>query len=120
MHLSEDDYRASLRSVAKDEPEPVELFGLDVVEGELAIAQLPEASRLLLALHYTEACTFAEIASVLGISELRARELHAEALHLLGAVIALRRVEPRTTNVVELHFARWNTAPPVSEPPESA
>jgi RNA polymerase sigma factor for flagellar operon FliA len=120
MHMSDEDYQANLRSVAKEGTEPVELFGLDVVEGELAVAQLPEASRMILALHYSESCSFAEIASVLGISEARAIELHTEALHLLGAVISLRRSEPKIARVVELQFARWAKVPSESEPPESA
>jgi RNA polymerase sigma factor FliA len=47
------------------------------------VRRLPERMQLLLALHYQEDCTYREIAEVLGVSEPRICQLHAQALGML-------------------------------------
>jgi len=54
-----------------------------------AVARLPERLQVLLGLHYQEALTYREIAQVLGVSQPRVCQLHAEAVALLKE--ALRR-----------------------------
>jgi len=53
-----------------------------------AIAELPERLRILLALYYEEELTYREIAKVLGVSEPRVCQLHADAVRRLRAVLA--------------------------------
>jgi RNA polymerase sigma factor for flagellar operon FliA len=53
-----------------------------------AIGELPERLRTLLALYYDEALTYREIATVLGVSEPRVCQLHAEAMKRLRATVA--------------------------------
>ena len=50
-----------------------------------AIAALPERLQLVVGLHYQEECTLREIGAVLGVSESRACQLHAEAIQLVRA-----------------------------------
>ena len=50
-----------------------------------AVDRLPERLKLVLGLHYQEECTLREIGEVLGVTESRACQLHAEAVHLLRA-----------------------------------
>jgi RNA polymerase sigma factor for flagellar operon FliA len=52
-----------------------------------AVDRLPERLKLVLGLHYQEECTLREIGEVLGVTESRACQLHAEAVHLLRAQI---------------------------------
>jgi RNA polymerase sigma factor for flagellar operon FliA len=52
-----------------------------------AIQALPERLQLVLGLHYQEECTLREIGAVLGVSESRACQLHAEAIQLVRAVL---------------------------------
>ena len=52
-----------------------------------AIGALPERLQLVLGLHYQEECTLREIGAVLGVSESRACQLHAEAIQLVRAVL---------------------------------
>jgi RNA polymerase sigma factor for flagellar operon FliA len=52
-----------------------------------AIEGLPERLRLVLALHYQEECSLREIGEVLGVTESRVCQLHAEAVHLIRAKI---------------------------------
>ena len=47
------------------------------------ITRLPERLQLVLSLHYTEGCTYREIAKILEISEPRVCQLHAQALEKL-------------------------------------
>lgn len=54
-----------------------------------AIARLPERLQILLGLHYQDDLTYREIAQVLGVSQPRVCQLHAEAVALLKE--ALRR-----------------------------
>jgi RNA polymerase sigma factor for flagellar operon FliA len=51
-----------------------------------AIDQLPERQRLVLALYYQEEMTLKEIGLVLGVSESRVCQLHAQALARLRAI----------------------------------
>lgn len=48
-----------------------------------AIEALPERLQLVLALHYQEECSLREIGEVLGVTESRVCQLHAEAVHLI-------------------------------------
>jgi RNA polymerase sigma factor for flagellar operon FliA len=52
-----------------------------------AIAALPERLQVLLALYYDEALTYREIAKILGVSEPRVCQLHAEAMKRLRETI---------------------------------
>jgi RNA polymerase sigma factor for flagellar operon FliA len=45
-----------------------------------AVTRLPERLRVLLALHYQDDLTYREIARVLGVSQPRVCQLHAEAV----------------------------------------
>lgn len=56
---------------------------LDAVTG--AIEELPERLQQILALYYQEECTMREIGAILGVSEARVCQLHAEAIHRLRA-----------------------------------
>ena len=58
----------------------------EIVDGIAnAIDTLPERLRLVLALHYQEECSLREIGEVLGVTESRVCQLHAEAVHLIRA-----------------------------------
>jgi RNA polymerase sigma factor for flagellar operon FliA len=50
-----------------------------------ALESLPERLRIVLALHYQEECSFREIGEVLGVTESRICQLHAEAIHRVRA-----------------------------------
>jgi RNA polymerase sigma factor for flagellar operon FliA len=50
-----------------------------------ALESLPERLRIILALHYQEECSFREIGEVLGVTESRICQLHAEAIHRVRA-----------------------------------
>lgn len=52
-----------------------------------AVDSLPERLKVVLGLHYQEDCTLREIGEVLGVTESRACQLHAEAVHLIRAQI---------------------------------
>jgi RNA polymerase sigma factor for flagellar operon FliA len=52
-----------------------------------AIEQLPERLQLVLALHYQEECTLKDIGAVLGVTESRACQLHAEAVQHIRALV---------------------------------
>lgn len=71
----------------KDDPE--EGAGRRQLSAALAgaVGRLPERLQQLLALYYQEECTFREIGLVLGVTESRACQLHAEAVHRLRAAI---------------------------------
>ncbi|MBK6697868.1 MAG: RNA polymerase sigma factor FliA [Myxococcales bacterium] len=58
---------------------------LDAVTG--AIETLPPRLQQILALYYQEECTMREIGAVLGVSEARVCQLHAEAIHRLRASV---------------------------------
>jgi DNA-directed RNA polymerase specialized sigma24 family protein len=98
-----------------DTPESLNLFGLDVIEGELAIAHLSEQLRTIVSLHYSEGRTFEDIASLLAIPEARVAELHAEALRLVGESITVRQPIP-IRSISYPPPPQWGD----SEPPESA
>ncbi|HSU39177.1 MAG TPA: sigma-70 family RNA polymerase sigma factor, partial [Polyangiaceae bacterium] len=59
-----------------------------------AISALPERLQVVLGLHYQEECTLREIGAVLGVSESRACQLHAEAIQLVRAVLEGAPVTP--------------------------
>jgi RNA polymerase sigma factor for flagellar operon FliA len=52
-----------------------------------AIARLPEREKLVIALHYYEELTLAEIADVLGVSQTRVSQLHAKAVLRLRSAL---------------------------------
>lgn len=52
-----------------------------------AIGTLPPRLQQVLALYYQEECTMREIGAVLGVSEARVCQLHAEAIHRLRASV---------------------------------
>ena len=63
----------------------------EIVDGiATAIDTLPERLRLVLALHYQEECSLREIGEVLGVTESRVCQLHAEAVHLIRAKLESR------------------------------
>lgn len=71
-----------------------------------AIDQLPERLNLIVGLYYQEECSFREIGEVLGVTESRVCQLHAEAMHLLRANIDgkpgnKRRPTPHPSRPVE-------------------
>lgn len=66
-----------------------------------AIDTLPERLRLVLALHYQEECSLREIGEVLGVTESRVCQLHAEAVHLIRG-----RLEARPRAIPGLSTAR--------------
>jgi RNA polymerase sigma factor for flagellar operon FliA len=51
----------------------------------IAIDTLPERLQEVLGLHYQEDCSFREIGAILGVTESRACQLHAEAVHRIRA-----------------------------------
>jgi RNA polymerase sigma factor for flagellar operon FliA len=54
-----------------------------------SIEELPERLQLVLGLHYQEECSFREVGEVLGVTESRACQLHAEAVHRIRARLHL-------------------------------
>jgi RNA polymerase sigma factor FliA len=60
-----------------------------------AIQELPERLQLVLGLHYQEECSLREIGEVLGVTESRVCQLHAEAVHLIRARIEGQPRKPR-------------------------
>lgn len=73
--------------------DPIEALGLLELRDKLARAlkELPERQKLVLSLYYYEELTMKEIAMVLGVTEGRVSQLHAEALLALRA--KLRRMD---------------------------
>jgi RNA polymerase sigma factor FliA len=59
-----------------------------------AIDGLPERLNLIVGLYYQEECSFREIGEVLGVTESRVCQLHAEAMHLIRASVEGRPVAP--------------------------
>ena len=57
-----------------------------------AIEQLPERLNTIVGLYYQEECSFREIGEVLGVTESRVCQLHAEAMHLIRAIIEGRPI----------------------------
>jgi RNA polymerase sigma factor for flagellar operon FliA len=78
---------SSISEPASHDPSPeANTSQAEVVESvALAIDQLPERLRLVLALHYQDECSLREIGEVLGVTESRVCQLHAEAVHLIRA-----------------------------------
>lgn len=58
-----------------------------------SIEQLPERLQIVLALLYQEECSLKEVGEVLGVTESRACQLHAEAVHRIRALL---QVTPST------------------------
>jgi RNA polymerase sigma factor for flagellar operon FliA len=61
-----------------------------------AFETLPERLQLVLGLHYQEECSLREIGEVLGVTESRVCQLHAQAVHLIRARLegtSLRQVQ---------------------------
>lgn len=61
----------------------------------IGIDHLPERERLLVALYYFEGLTFKEIGSVLGVSESRVYQLHAQAMLRLRAYLREQGAAPQ-------------------------
>jgi RNA polymerase sigma factor for flagellar operon FliA len=54
-----------------------------------AFEELPERLKLILGLHYQEECSLREIGEILGVTESRVCQLHAQAVHLIRARIEM-------------------------------
>jgi RNA polymerase sigma factor FliA len=87
---------SSIAEPASFDPSPEAITSqAEMVDGiATAIDTLPERLRLVLALHYQEECSLREIGEVLGVTESRVCQLHAEAVHLIRARLESR---PRRT-----------------------
>jgi RNA polymerase sigma factor FliA len=83
---------SSISEPASHDPSPETTTSkAEVVESvAMAIDQLPERLRLVLALHYQDECSLREIGEVLGVTESRVCQLHAEAVHLIRAKLENR------------------------------
>jgi RNA polymerase sigma factor for flagellar operon FliA len=55
-----------------------------------AVAGLPDRLQTLLSLHYADGLTYREIAPILGVSQPRVCQLHAEAVELLRGALSAR------------------------------
>ncbi|MEL7608377.1 MAG: FliA/WhiG family RNA polymerase sigma factor [Bacillota bacterium] len=79
--LTEDDYTIGHMLKDKDDTpeEKLEKKELKEILGE-AIESLPEKERLVITLYYYEELTLKEIASVLGVSESRASQIHSKVM----------------------------------------
>ncbi|HEY3595769.1 MAG TPA: RNA polymerase sigma factor FliA [Polyangiaceae bacterium] len=111
LGLDIDAYCSLLNEVAEADPTRIELTDLhsdghgpapdDVaVRRELAdhiaeaIEQMPQRLQLVLALRYQEECSLREVGEVLGLTEARACQLHAEAIHRIRAHLETMRPPP--------------------------
>jgi RNA polymerase sigma factor for flagellar operon FliA len=111
-----DGYRVLLHQVAQADPTRVELTDFssprsgsetapdtmaqrhelaDRIAG--AVDQMPERLQLILSLYYQEDCSFREVGEVLGVTEARICQLHAEAIHRIRAFLDTEP-EPPSTN----------------------
>ena len=63
-----------------------------------AVEQIPERLRVILSLYYQEECSFREVGEVLGLTEARICQLHAEAIHRIRAILDVGP-EPRRANL---------------------
>jgi RNA polymerase sigma factor for flagellar operon FliA len=83
---------SAIAEPASFDPSPETLTSqAEIVDGiAVAIDGLPERLRLVLALHYQEECSLREIGEVLGVTESRVCQLHAEAVHLIRAKLESR------------------------------
>ncbi len=77
----------SAREPESSSPSPEVLASRNEMVTAIAesIEELPERLQLVLGLHYQEECTFREVGEVLGVTESRACQLHAEAVHRIRA-----------------------------------
>jgi RNA polymerase sigma factor for flagellar operon FliA len=101
-----DGYRVLLHQVAQADPTRVELTdfssprtGSDAAPDRMAqryeladriaaaVDQIPGRLQLILSLYYQEECSFREVADVLGVTEARICQLHAEAIHRIRAYL---------------------------------
>jgi RNA polymerase sigma factor for flagellar operon FliA len=99
-------YRVLLHQVAQADPTRVELTDFssprsrsdiapDIMaqRHELAdriaraVEQMPERLQLILSLYYQEECSFRAVGEVLGVTEARICQLHAEAIHRIRAYL---------------------------------
>ena len=114
--LSDDAQGFSLQNVLKssDESEPAVCQEMTELRDQIrdALHQLPHRQRVLLSLYYYEELTMKDIGKVLGISESRVSQLHAQAILSLrsllrtsGAMVA--RKEPPARN----HAATQHSLP---------
>jgi RNA polymerase sigma factor FliA len=83
---------SSIAEPADHEPSPeLQTSRAELVDSiATAIDDLPERLRLVLGLHYQEECSLREIGEVLGVTESRVCQLHAEAVHLIRARLERR------------------------------
>jgi RNA polymerase sigma factor for flagellar operon FliA len=104
-------YCSLLNDVAEADPARIELTDLHsdgsgpapddmAVRRELAdhiaeaIDHMPQRLQLVLALRYQEECSLREVGEVLGLTEARACQLHAEAVHRIRAHLESTRPPP--------------------------
>jgi len=80
----------TVETVAADTPSPEEQLSQNDIKGHLmdAINRLPPRERAVIALYYYEGLKFAEIGSVLRVSESRISQVHAEILAKLRLGLA--------------------------------
>jgi RNA polymerase sigma factor for flagellar operon FliA len=111
-------YRVLLHQVAQADPTRVELTdfssprsGSDTAPDIMAqrheladriaaaVETMPERLQLILSLYYQEECSFREVGEVLGVTEARICQLHAEAIHRIRAYLDIgsegQRAEPK-------------------------
>ena len=85
----------TIETVPADAPSPEEQLSKDDIKRHLmdAINKLPARERAVIALYYYEGLKFAEIGSVLRISESRVSQVHTEILAMLRLGLASLKEE---------------------------
>jgi RNA polymerase sigma factor for flagellar operon FliA len=105
LGIDVDEYRAQLQRVSEAGMARLDIADVDELEHHTAsteeladkvmlkevvaraIGQLSPRLQQVLALYYQQGCTLRQIGQVLGVTEARACQLHAEAMHKLRALV---------------------------------
>jgi len=82
---------------------------------------MPERLQLVLSLYYQEDCSFREVGEVLGVTEARICQLHAEAIHRIRAYLdvsvdASSPRKPREQGMKRRRLGQRRQAPSVRSP----